>query len=178
VTNNHLAMKNGTLPQPWYEMLQGKNNHLRKLHLSYNRIQYPGVMKLFDHLSRNRSIVELKLDGNEMGRYTGTSHAEVVKFLSENNSVTYLSMCDMSLRDDIAVKLGEGLQRNTKLKRLLASSNEITVRAVGEIATFLAANDTLEVLDLSCRAVQTNDDMYMQAYRNLIQQTNLEQVII
>ena len=74
--------------------------------------------------------------------------------------------------------MGEGLRRNQGLKRLDAHNNEVTVRGVGELTKHLSENHTLEFLDLSCRSVQVSDDLYLQAYKNLIEGSNLETILL
>jgi len=178
LTNNQLAAKTGILPTAWTDMLP-INQTLQKLHLSYNGITYPGVMKLLLAMGRNRSVTELKLDGNVLDRYPpNTPHTEIVTCLEHNTTLTHLSMCDMYMRDDVLIKLGEGLRRNRGLRRLNAHNNEITVRGVTELARHLGENSTLQFMDISCRSVQVSDELYLQAYKNLIDQSNLETVLL
>ena len=33
-------------------------------------------------------------------------------------------------------------------------------------------------MDISCRSVQVSDELYLQAYKNLIDQSNLETVLL
>lgn len=178
VTNNQLAAKTGHLPGTWTDMLP-INQCLQKLHLSYNGIMYPGVMKILGAMARNRSITELKLDGNTLDRYPpNTPHTELVSCLEHNTALTHLSLCDMYMKDDVLIKMGEGLRRNRSLRRLNAHNNEFTVRGVAELARALGDNDTLEYLDISCRSVQVSDELYMQAYKSLIEHSNLETALL
>jgi Ran GTPase-activating protein (RanGAP) involved in mRNA processing and transport len=179
VSHNQLAsVKTGMLPAAWTDMVTN-NQYLQKLHLAYNGLSYVGLMRLFVALVRNRSIVELVLDGNALDRYPpNTTHAEVVSFLENNTTVRELSLCDMAMKDDLLVRIGEGLRRNRGLRRIPAHNNEFTVTGVTELANALQDNTTLQFLDLSCRSVQVNDDLYLQAYRILIERSNLEMVLL
>lgn len=178
VTNNQLATKTGFLAPAWTDMLP-INQYITKLHLSYNGIQYPGLMKLFAAMMRNRSIVELRLDGNKMDRYPpNTPHVEIVTFFENNTTLQELHMCDMLFKDDVLVKMGEGLRRNRGLKKIVAHNNDLTVRGVGEFSRHMPENTTLQYLDLSCRSVQINDEVYLQAYKALIEASNLETVLL
>ena len=49
---------------------------------------------------------------------------------------------------------------------------------ITELSLHLQENTTLEFCDLSCRSVQVNDDLYLQAYRVLIERSNLETVLL
>lgn len=175
---NELAKANYFLPPAWTDML-AVNHYVVKLDLSANFIGYQGMMKIFASLLRNRSITELTLDGNALTQYPPhTDHVELVSFLENNTTVKFLSMCSMLLRDDLLVRLGEGLRRNRSITKLLANNNEFTVRGVGEFARFLPDNSTLVHLDLSCKSVQISDELYLQAYKTLIESSNLETVLL
>lgn len=179
LSNNRLAsVKTGLLPTSWTDMIMN-NSYLCKLQLAYNGISYLGVMKLFAAMTKNKSIQELVLDGNPLDRYPpNTAHSEVLAFLENNNSIQLLSLCDMSMKDDLLAKIGEGLRRNHSLRRLPAHNNEFTVTGITELSLHLQENTTLEYCDLSCRSVQVNDDLYLQAYRVLIERSNLETVLL
>jgi Ran GTPase-activating protein (RanGAP) involved in mRNA processing and transport len=178
VRGNELAKANYFLPPAWNDML-AVNHYITKLDLSANFIGYQGTMKIFASLLRNRSIVELTLDGNALTQYPPhTDHVELVSFLENNTTMKMLSMCSMLLRDDLLVRLGEGLRRNRSLTKFLANNNEFTVRGVGEFARCLPDNTTLVHLDLSCKSVQISDELYLQAYKTLIESGNLETVLL
>ena len=98
VTNNELGLKTGMLAPAWLDMLP-VNQYIVKLHLSYNGITYPGLMKVFHALTRNRSIREMRLDGNVLDRYPpNTPHVELVSFLENNATLTHLSMCEANVQ--------------------------------------------------------------------------------
>ena len=178
ITGNALVEKTGMLPPAWLEMIPA-SQYLTKLHLSHNQMTYTGVMKLFGAMARNRSIAELVLDGNVLDRYPPNSpHTEIVSFLENNATVSILSMSAMQIKDDVLIKMGEALKRNRGLKRLIAHRNEIPVRGVTELARHLSENTTLEFLDLSCKSVQASDDVYLQAYKTLIEASNVETVLL
>jgi hypothetical protein len=178
LTNNRLCTKSGVLPGTWYDMFP-INQHLQKLHLGGNGLSYPGIMKLFLAMARNKSITELNLDSNNFDRYPpNASHSEVVTFLENNTTVTHLSLVNMYMRDDILRKVGEGLRLNRSLRTLIAHNNEITYAGVGDLARCLQENNTLQVMDLSCASVQASEEHYMQAYKNLIDMSNLETVLL
>ena len=178
LSNNPLAAKTGLLAPAWMDTLP-INQYVSTLHLSYCGMTYPGVMKLFTAMRRNRGVKELKLDGNQLGRYPpNTQHAELQTFLENNTTVTNLSMCDMFMKDDVLVKIAEGLKRNRTVKKLNAHNNEITIRGVGEFSRLIGENQTLEFLDLSCKSVQISDELYLQAYKNLIDSSFLHEVLL
>ena len=178
MSNNELARKTTFLAPAWHDMLT-VNQHLTKLDLSNNGISYLGLMKIFASMMRNRSIVELKLDRNLLDRYPpNTPHIELQTFLENNTTIKELSLCDMQIKDDLLIKIGEGLRRNRSLVRLVANNNEITVRGVQEFSRCLSDNSTLNFLDLSCKSVQISDELYLQAYKALIEASNLETVLI
>jgi Leucine-rich repeat (LRR) protein len=178
VSNNELAAKTGMLAPAWVDMIAA-NQYVTKLNIAYNGITYAGIMKLFSAMLRNRSIAELTLDGNAVDRYPPNApHTELVTFLENNTSVTVLSMCNMQIKDDVLLKMGEGMRRNRGLKRLIAHHNEVTVRGVSEVARHLTENSTLEFLDLSCKSVQASDEVYLQAYKTLIETSNVETILL
>eukprot|EP00759_Apiculatamorpha_spiralis_P000168 PhF_6_TR10035/c1_g1_i1/m.15407 len=176
--NSLVTGSSGTLPQNWYDSIT-MNSFLTKLDMSYTGITYPGMMKMFLALSSNRGLMEVKLDGNYIDRYQqGSSHEEIVNMLDNNNSMRLLSLNDTKFHDDILVRIGEGLSKNRGITKFLAYSNEITVRGVSELVKWLPRNTTLQYMDLSCKSVQSNEDMYLQTYKMLIDSSNLETIVL
>jgi Ran GTPase-activating protein (RanGAP) involved in mRNA processing and transport len=188
LSNNRLAsVKTGLLPTSWTDMIMN-NSYLCKLILSYNGISYLGVMKLFAAMTKNKSIQELVLDGNPLDRYPpNTAHSEVVAMLQFNLSLRKLSMRNCNVKNDFLIKIGEGLAKQAShglsskfgLKSLNLEDNEIDARGATEFALAIQDNDVLlEFLNLSCRAIQVNNELYMQCYRVLIERTNCETIIV
>lgn len=171
---------NGLLPESWTDLLS-KQRFITRLDLSNNGIKYMGLQRLFGAIASNKdsNIKVLRLDGNKFDDAPhGTSHHEIKDFFAQNVSVHELYLNSMGIRDDLLVKIGEGLANNRAIRVLQASSNAFTTRGVADFSQFLSGNTALQNLDLSGRDVQISDDTYLQAYKMLIDNSNVETILL
>ena len=180
VSHNGLA-HNGLLPDAWIDVLM-KQRNLTNLNLSANGIKFEGLRKVFAALRNNKdtALQVLKLSHNtfEDSTHNVKDLNDIMDFLQQNSSVHELHLCQMGMKDDILVKIGEGLAHNRGLRILRADSNNFTTRGVGDFSQYLPGNTTLQDLDLSSRDVQMSDDTYLQAYKMLIDNSNVERILL
>eukprot|EP00658_Telonema_sp_P-2_P021012 TRINITY_DN18337_c0_g1_i2.p1 TRINITY_DN18337_c0_g1~~TRINITY_DN18337_c0_g1_i2.p1 ORF type:complete len:441 (+),score=140.55 TRINITY_DN18337_c0_g1_i2:245-1567(+) len=180
VSHNGLA-HNGLLPDAWIDVLM-KHRYLTNLNLSANGIKFEGLRKVFAALRNNKdtTMKVLKLSHNTFEDSTHNSKDlnDIMDFLQQNSSVQELHLCQMGMKDDILVKIGEGIAHNRGLRILRADSNNFTTRGVGDFSQYLPNNTTLQDLDLSSRDVQMSDDTYLQAYKMLIDNSNIERILL
>ena len=181
LASNRMAQTiNGLLPESWADLMM-RQRFITRLDLSNNGIKYMGLRRLLTAIASNKdtNLKVLRLDGNKFDDAPhGTSHAEIKDFFMQNLSIHELYLNAMGIRDDLLVKIGEGLGANRAIRVLQASSNAFTTRGVADFSHFLASNTSLQNLDLSGRDVQISDDTYLQAYKMLIDNSNVETILL
>eukprot|EP01062_Namystynia_karyoxenos_P070429 TRINITY_DN6580_c0_g1_i1.p2 TRINITY_DN6580_c0_g1~~TRINITY_DN6580_c0_g1_i1.p2 ORF type:complete len:417 (+),score=146.73 TRINITY_DN6580_c0_g1_i1:88-1338(+) len=120
--------------------------HLRRLNLSYNRLEGPVIGMVTECLARNRSIRELNLSGNAIGE---TGAKLVADYLASGTKLEVLIMFNCSLDDYAALHLANALQLNTSLRTLRLDRNDFTDAAAEMLAKCLKHNRALAELSLT-----------------------------
>ncbi|XP_022804751.1 NLR family CARD domain-containing protein 3-like [Stylophora pistillata] len=121
------------------------NRSVTQLNLAANNIGKAGVAALAECLKENRSLRELKLPANDICDDAAAALAECLK---NNTSLTELILSHNEIGDDGAAALAECLKENTALKELNLSENDIGDDGAAALGKCLKENTSLTDLNL------------------------------
>ena len=155
-----------------------KTSSLIKLNISHNNISDEAADDIAMFLSKNLQLEELDLSHNDLlstgiAKICKVNLSKLVTFVIRHNKVTdeaainissvlscnnKLQSLDLSInyfKSEGFMRIFYSLKNIMCLRKLNISSNDITAKAAGSIATFLSHNAKLEELDLSNNFMQT-----------------------
>lgn len=96
------------------------NSKLNKLVVSNNSIDSKGIIELFDKIRKNKSLVVLNMDSNQIHTPIGDRLRD---FLAENRALEDLSVSNCGLASDFLFSLSKGLDVNKTLVKIDVSKN-------------------------------------------------------
>lgn len=123
------------------------------------------IQRFIDRVSDNdRQIVEIVLDGQELGR---DDEMALFKALAKNTRVKSLSLVNCRISNDGAAELADALRQNATLSHINLEDNQITSNAALDFITCLKEdNDTVQYLELKDNRVRSG---LLSQLRNLLE---------
>ncbi|CAO2613512.1 Leucine-rich repeat-containing protein 34 [Lemmus lemmus] len=166
-----------------------KNQTLKYLRMTGNKIENPGGMCFAAMLQINSSLEKLDLGDCDLGLQSVIAFTTVLTqnqaikainlnrpilygeqeestvhmghMLKENHFLVELHMCKHDMKNYGMQQLCNGLALNSSLRYLDVSCNKITRDAMVYLADVLKSNNTLEVIDLSFNRIENTGAKYL-----------------
>lgn len=132
-----------------------RNYSLQVLNLSGNSITHIGTKCIFQSLEQNATLEELDLAFNpfdlqqkSLSETTKSLGCIVEKMLKVNKTLRSMRLQDCGLEDNIVTHIATGIAENDSIKILDLSCNRITTNSLLNVLKSLERNTTLQELDL------------------------------
>jgi Ran GTPase-activating protein (RanGAP) involved in mRNA processing and transport len=129
------------------EILSAEENGLLHIDLSACALGDVGVGKILDALTNNPNLKTLILSKNRL-TFTPDLCTKMLKFLTENTSLTHLDLSQNEANTNFLEHLERGLEKNQTLRVLRLRVCGINSEGAVPISNILIKNKTLESLDL------------------------------
>eukprot|EP00526_Cylindrotheca_closterium_P001414 CAMPEP_0113614128 /NCGR_PEP_ID=MMETSP0017_2-20120614/7001_1 /TAXON_ID=2856 /ORGANISM="Cylindrotheca closterium" /LENGTH=1705 /DNA_ID=CAMNT_0000523275 /DNA_START=147 /DNA_END=5264 /DNA_ORIENTATION=+ /assembly_acc=CAM_ASM_000147 len=167
ITKISLDLRNSAVTMQ-LDKICNQNRHKRISAQKPTERKRNAMEKYFDSIAANdESITEVNLSADV--KFTGLSGAEKVKSakaFATNSHVTKVTMNQLQLGDDFLIALGEALETNTTIERLVIEGNSFTGPGFKGLFTGLGKNSSVKELlgKHQTKSMSSSDEQVLPAF--------------
>ena len=129
-------------------MFKTDSTRIATLDLSFTDMSSAAASRLFASLKGYPSLIHLSLEGNNL--QNSVFGSAFVGFVKTQKKLQFLNMAGCNIQEEAGALIGQGLERNNTIRKLVLAQNSIGEKGAIAIANALM-NDSLPLasLDLS-----------------------------